>query len=285
MSKPVTPSEQLMFSTVRLQIKKEKGVSVGTGFLYHHKIDEDRFVPLLITNKHVVEGGKSCKFTLHEGSVRGNNNFPTGNFSDVILDMSSDDMWVMHPDGNIDLCALRFKIVVDTLNQSNKEVYYCNLEQSHIPDDDYLTSLSAIENIVMVGYPIGLYDKVNNFPLIRKGITSSHPATDFNGESKGVIDAACFAGSSGSPVCILNEGDMYFVKGQGFSGGNFRFKFLGVLYAGPYKTEKGKIKVQEIPTSDDDVKTFKQMINLGYYIKAKEIKRLAEHIVKKDGIL
>ena len=43
-----------------------------------------------------------------------------------------------------------------------------------------LEELSALEELVMVGYPIGLWDKNNNFPIFRKGYTASHPAIDFN---------------------------------------------------------------------------------------------------------
>lgn len=70
----------------------------------------------------------------------------------------------------------------------------------------------------MIGYPIGLWDDVNNLPLIRKGITSIHPAIDFRGRSIGVADLACFHGSSGSPILIANEG-MYGTK-TGASLGN-----------------------------------------------------------------
>ena len=38
----------------------------------------------------------------------------------------------------------------------------------------------------MVGYPIGLWDEVNNMPLVRKGITSYHPSMDFEGKSIGI---------------------------------------------------------------------------------------------------
>jgi len=57
----------------------------------------------------------------------------------------------------------------------------------------------------MIGYPNGLWDHVNNLPLIRRGITASHPGVDYqiegqNGPGVTVIDMACFPDSSGSPV-------------------------------------------------------------------------------------
>lgn len=59
----------------------------------------------------------------------------------------------------------------------------------------------------MLGYPIGLADARNNYPIFRKGYTAAHPAVDFNEDGIGLVDMACFPGSSGSPIYILNEGN------------------------------------------------------------------------------
>lgn len=53
---------------------------------------------------------------------------------------------------------------------------------------------------------IGLSDTRNNYPIFRKGYTSAHPAVDFNDDGIGLVDMACFPGSSGSPIFIFNEG-------------------------------------------------------------------------------
>src|SRR3954471_785314 len=83
-----------------------------------------------------------------------------------------------------------------------------SIDPSIIPSDAQLQELSAVEEILMIGYPNGLWDAVNNYPLIRRGVTASHPAVDFdvNGVPTTVIDAACFPGSSGSPVVLHNAG-------------------------------------------------------------------------------
>ena len=83
--------------------------------------------------------------------------------------------------------------------------FYIPIEEDLIYDDEKLKNLSAVEDILMIGYPIGLYDMENNYPIFRKGITSSHPATNFDNKNIGLIDTACFPGSSGSPILIVNE--------------------------------------------------------------------------------
>jgi len=57
-----------------------------------------------------------------------------------------------------------------------------------------LGELSAIEDIIMIGYPDGIWDSINNQPIIRRGITATQPKNNFNGKQEFLIDAACFPG-------------------------------------------------------------------------------------------
>ena len=128
----------------------------------------------------------------------------------------------------------------------------------------------------MIGYPIGLWDEANNFPILRKGVAASHPALDFNRESIGVIDAACFPGSSGSPILIYKTN---YVNKLGVTRlGATQIILLGLLTAGPVYTCEGTIEIKEIPTNSVPIVSTNQMIHLGYYVKAKEIMTLIEEI-------
>ena len=123
----------------------------------------------------------------------------------------------------------------------------------------------------MVGYPIGLWDKNNNFPIFRKGYTASHPAIDFNESGIGLVDMACFPGSSGSPIYILNEGG-YKDKVGNLNWGQSRIIFIGTLFSGQIYDATGKLVVTDIPTSNQVVESHTGiMVNLGYYIKSSEI--------------
>ncbi len=59
----------------------------------------------------------------------------------------------------------------------------------------------------MVGYPVGLWDSVNNMPILRRGSTATLLDWTYEGRQEFVIDAACFPGSSGSPVFKYTVGD------------------------------------------------------------------------------
>ena len=88
-------------------------------------------------------------------------------------------------------------------------MFFQSLDDSFIYSNTQLESLMAVEDVIMVGYPIGLADDIHNLPLIRSGITASHPAIDFRCKPEGVVDMACFPGSSGSPVFLYNQTTFY----------------------------------------------------------------------------
>ena len=51
-----------------------------------------------------------------------------------------------------------------------------------------------------------------------------------------------------------------------------RIKLLGVLYSGPVLTQENEIKVVTIPTAQVPVALSKSMVNLGFVIKAQQLK-------------
>lgn len=257
MIKPTSPSEQLLFSTVRLETNN----GCGTGFFFTFTAKNGMQLPLVFTNKHVVNNNQveSVSFYLHEKI----DNAPGPELYKITQTLT----WIFHE--QYDLCfAYIWPLIKRMKNDLGKDLYFISMVECNILDDQKLYDLNAVEDIVMIGYPNGLWDEVNGMPLVRKGITASHPAIDFNGLSCGVVDCACFPGSSGSPIFILNEG-AYTTK-QGLFAGT-RAVFLGVLFGGPQINAQGQIINVEIPVSCDQVVNTPLMMNLGYYVKAKEI--------------
>lgn len=157
-------------------------------------------------------------------------------------------------------------------------MFYLGFDDSAVPTTEGLGKLAAAESVLMVGYPNGLWDDTNNLPLLRRGITASHPAIDFKGRPEMMVDIACFPGSSGSPVVIVDDGGHWNKFGH-LVGGNGRLMLLGVLYAGPVMTQEGEIVVEPVPTQLAAKARTTLMIHLGYLIKAREILRLGEHVV------
>lgn len=269
--KPISISEQLMFNTVRL----ETDFGTGTGFFYEFQVNGNRY-PVIITNKHVVnyKEDETVEFHLHLQDNLGESN------SSISIHMKAH--WYFH--SKKDLCFTFVNPVFEQVKRiSGKEVFYRANDMRILATEDKLKELSAIEELVMVGYPIGLSDKRHNYPIFRKGYTAAHPAVDFNEDGIGLVDMACFPGSSGSPIFILNEGG-YRDKNGSAHFGRSRIMLLGVLYAGPQYDARGDVIVKTIPTVTQVIESStKIMTNLGYYIKATEINEFQKLIEQMVG--
>ena len=145
--------------------------------------------------------------------------------------------WIFH--STKDLCFCFINPVFEKVRQTTgKDVFYIANDKSIIATRPKLETLSALEELVMVGYPIGLWDFKNNLPIFRRGYTASHPAIDFNKNGIGVVDMACFPGSSGSPIYILNENGYSDKNGNTYLGAK-RIILIGILYAGPQYNAQG----------------------------------------------
>ena len=103
----------------------------------------------------------------------------------------------------------------------------------------------------------------------RRGITATHTANDYNGKQEYMIDAACYPGSSGSPVFPFNVGNYVSKSGRTVIGS--RFYFLGILYAGPQYTNRGEVIVVDIPTKTETITKSNIPANLGYVIKSQKL--------------
>lgn len=153
--------------------------------------------------------------------------------------------------------------------QTNTKFFFATLDKSLIPSAEEVEDMVGLENITMVGYPNGLWDRTNNLPIFRKGVLATDYKRDWNGRKEFLIDAACFPGSSGSPVMLFDVGSYQTRKGT-FMGAS-RIKLLGVLYAGPQHTVEGEIKIVLVPTQQKAVTISGIPNNLGIIIKAEQL--------------
>lgn len=265
-------TEKLAYSTVRIECELDSGnVCTGTGYFFSFKENPEKnnFIPVVITNKHVIKNAKKGKliFTLS----RNGEPVDTEHFAIFIDDFEK--YWKLHPNRDVDLCAMPIAPFITEASKLGKELYYLPLDKSLIPNNDKLKNLSAVEEILMVGYPNGIWDSINNKPIYRKGITATHPCIDYNEKKEFMIDAACFPGSSGSPVFILNENGYSDKSGNTYLGAK-RIFLMGTLYAGPQSTATGEIKIINVPTVQTPITLSSIPNNLGFVIKAERILEL-----------
>lgn len=278
MSPPLSLSEQLAHSTVRIEIETVAGCKgTGTGFFYRFADQGDKHIPVIVTNKHVIEGAQRGRFNVTLADEEGN---PTYGNPEVYTFEGFTQFWTPHPDPTIDLCAMPIAPLLMAAEQAKKKLFYVSLDKSLIPSTPELADMTAMEDITMVGYPNGIWDEKHNMPVFRRGITATHPNLDWNGNPEFLIDAACFPGSSGSPVFLFNLGG-YATKSGGMVIGPSRVKLLGILYAGPQHTVTGEIKIIKVPIVDKPIAVSSIPNNLGMVIRANKLGDLDELFAKR----
>lgn len=266
---PLSIYEQLSFCTARIETEDASGNTYsGTGFFFSLKV-KNKEMPLLVTNKHVVRGMKKGRFLFTIADADGNPDY-VNHFTFNVHD-AFETMWTFHPQDDVDLCVLSIAPLVKAASQQGKHLFYRTFDESFIPSETDKSGIDAIEDIIMVGYPNGLWDQVNNMPIVRKGITATNVALDYNGKKEFLIDAACFPGSSGSPVLICDVGG-YKDKHGTLNWGKSRVLLLGILYAGPQMQVTGDFHVVTVPDSQQKAISVSRIPNnLGFIIKSERL--------------
>lgn len=257
-------SEKITYSTVLIRCQYGDGTQgTGTGFIINLCCDKEKHtcVPVIITNSHVVENSTKtilefCKFD--------NDGDPI--YTESIQFVYNGNAWIHHLDKSIDLQCLYLIPIVNEIKKMNMHIFYIPLDTDLISDSEKLNSLEAIEDVIMIGYPIGLSDTHNHKPITRRGITATHPKNNYQGKKETLLDMACYPGSSGSPIFILNQGSYH--SRNGIIWGN-RIYLLGILYGGPQFDAQGILNFSVLPNAPTPIVSIP--MNLGVMIKAERI--------------
>jgi hypothetical protein len=268
-------AEQLFFTTVRIETVTETGEQgSGTGFFFSHQHGEQNF-PFVVTNKHVALGMKSgaLLFLKRRGDQPA---FGSG----FRLEVSGwPNAWFGHPSPDVDIAVCPFAPIEAYIKQqSDSDLFYRFVTTDMVPNQEQLEKMDALESVTFVGYPNGIWDKVNLIPIARRGISASPPAIDFENTPRFLIDASVFGGSSGSPVFLFNQG-MYCDK-FGMTTFGSRCLFLGVVAAVFYRTQLNQIVSVPVPTQARPMAEQQEMIDLGIVFKARTVVETIEAFLK-----
>ncbi|WP_277585833.1 S1 family peptidase [Psychrobacillus antarcticus] len=266
-----------MDCTVRIEGKLSNGeTTVGTGFFVIHEKETSSKL-FLVTNKHVING-------IVDGFVlvkNKNSNDTDISKKDIQINFSEKDFFG-HPNPNIDVAISNVSGHFNKISESGLEPNYSRLIlETMIPNTEQITEhIDAIEDIIFIGYPSGLWDSVNNLPIVRKGITATPFHVDFMGDKVFLIDASVFPGSSGSPVFSYANGSYTGRTGQNYTGQ--KVLFLGIVARVYHRTEHGQILLKDIPTNHSSLYTeVKQMLDLGVVYKSSTVLETIDSYLNK----
>jgi hypothetical protein len=226
-------STQLLFTTVPIWIEKRTGPTMSaTAFIYNFPVagQQDQFIPVLVTNEHVVKDAKSGLIELVQraGDLPDKSNRVRIGLDGPTLTQSVDE--------RLDLAAIPFGPILNQLQAAGRPIFFRSVGPDLVPPTAVLEDLAAMEEVVFIGYPSGLRDEHNATPLIRRGITATPPWNDFENTPTFLLDAGVFPGSSGSPVFVLNQGA--YATRNGLTIGN-RLLFLGVITQSVVRVDGG----------------------------------------------
>jgi len=264
-------AKQILFCTVRIEAYNNDKSSVGTGFFFSYKLEDGREAPFLVTNKHVIQGyfnGK-VRFTLN---IDGKPAF--GQYIEKVFD-NFDSRWFKHDDPNIDIAILPLSLNLNDILTNETKLFNISIPQEAIPNESQTNEFDALEEIIFVGYPNGLWDSRNNLPLIRKGITATPIEINFENKPIFLIDGSVFPGSSGSPVFLYNKGMIPDRHGNVQIGS--RLLLLGILSAACYKEDHNILEMIE-SVSKPGITT-REMIDIGIVYKSTEILNMVKKIL------
>ena len=273
-----TAAEWLLFTTMRIVTPS----TVGTGAIIEHRWGDDLSAPFLITNKHVVENTMSGRLTFTAAVLRGGRIRRPDLGRRVSVNLTEDAWnWTGHPSDDVDVAALPLGGVLDHFQEKGEYPYYKTIPTSMFPGPDAFGHMDAIEDILFVGYPNGIYDRTNNLPITRRGLTATPLYVDYDGKPMFLIDASVFPGSSGSPVFLYNSGS-WSDRGKALVAGN-RVYLLGILASAFFRQSDGTLTFEKVPSTLQPTVTAQEMIDLGVVYKARTIVEAIEHLLRRFG--
>ncbi|MBS3936066.1 MAG: trypsin-like peptidase domain-containing protein [Sulfuritalea sp.] len=267
-------AKRLLFSTVRVDTVLEDGSQgTGTAFVFDcmHNGKPHSFV---VTNRHLAENVRTGALIFTR--KRDGQPMVGRGFRLDIEDFSQ--AWFYHPDASVDLAVLPLRPLEAHIREQGGEIFYQAIDGRLIPDGATVTNLDALEQVIFVGYPSGVWDKANLMPILRRGTTATPVFLDFEARPEFLVDAAVYPGSSGSPV-FLYDSDTIAQRGAAR-----RFLFLGVVAAVFFKEESNHLVSAPIPASQQTAVYSSEMIDLGLVIKSSQVRAAAEAYLREAGL-
>jgi trypsin-like peptidase len=274
-----TLAEKLLFTTLRIETKGAASNSgTGTGFVFAYAHDSQQY-PVVVTNKHVVQGAVTGWLTFHLSAGNGQPQLGSS-YRLEITDFAT--AWHGHPDAEIDVTVMPLAPILDMLSKAGVSPFLQWIDRNITATPQLISELDALEDVVFIGYPNGIWDAKNSLPVSRRGTTATHIAVDFQGKKQFLLDASVFPGSSGSPVFLFSKG--MFADRQGNTRIATRLAFLGIIAAVYFRQDINQITLVSAPTAGTPVAVAKQMIDLGIVFKAQVVLECIEDLLRVRSV-
>lgn len=196
-------ANQHLLNTVRILVRRKDGShSVGTGFMHRFCETGDEAIQCVVTNRHVISESDSCELVFRSRKLDAVDAPVIA--STIRFEEGFEERWFKHPDERADLAVLPVSNEFRQMLGNGFTPLYKATQLSQLVTAETAAKLNAVEEILMVGYPNGLWDETNNLPIARRGITASPVSVGWNGRNEFLIDCSVYPGSSGSPIYLFS---------------------------------------------------------------------------------
>jgi hypothetical protein len=221
----------------------------------------------LVTNRHVAELASDrmdirlIQGEEFEGSL--NRKPKLGEQAGVSLQQPL-SAFHFHPDDEIDVAILPFSGYMTELAGRGGPPMIRSVAAEQMLTAEKAENMDSLEQVILIGYPDGLFDSHNLTPIARAGTTATPIRLDYQGRPTFLIDAPVFPGSSGSPVFRLDDG----------ARGADRVTLLGIVAEA--HTLSGSIKRGKKPSAA-------HLMDLGIVYKASAIDECVDAALERLG--
>jgi len=190
----------------------------GTGFLVFRSTDGEQGRVFLATNKHVVHKDDQLRtsvphVTCHFNTVDTNGASGTLAGQVPLANTDGTKRYREHPDRDTDVLVVDVTDVMQ-LNPTIQRAWVAyDMFADHTKREEL--DITAGEEVIIIGYPLGLRQGATNFPLLRQGLIATKIGTPIRDklQVRGgtyrdrtlrafLIDGGTVPGSSGSPVVL-----------------------------------------------------------------------------------
>src|ERR1700691_5319825 len=210
-----TPYEQLFFTTAFIQADYPDGSAAsGTGFFYGVNVDADQLAMFLVTNKHVVDGAVNVRVTLIAGAHSEMKQPILGKAETITIPAI---IFSGHPDPDIDVTVAPISPWMNALQSQGKQVFLRSLAPAIALTDSVAATLDALEDVTFIGYPSGLYDKLNHLPIARRGIRLRRSRSITRGSPSSLSTHQCSLDQAVARFSSLRQGAMRREEGDSLS--------------------------------------------------------------------
>lgn len=255
-------TKKLLFSTVRVDTVLEDGSQgSGTAFVVTHGHARGQRT-FIVTNRHLVDGVRQGGLVFTQ---KRHGQPLIGERFQLNIDQFP-QAWFGHPDPAVDLSIIPMRPLEQAANAQGVELYYHAIDTRLVPDAAATRAFDALEEVLFVGYPSGVWDQVNLMPILRRGTTATPLALNFEGRAEFLIDAAVYPGSSGSPVFVYMPDTLRPTQSAAKN-----FLFAGVVAAVFFRQEANHPVVSPVPPNNQGMVMGSEMIDLGLVIKSQTV--------------